>query len=167
VPRHVDRSEFFKSFYQMLSEDDNVTDLHAVEDAFVPLIKLHYRGIDIDILFSRLALKEVPDDQELSDDNILRNLDEKSIRSLNGCRVADEILRVIPNRQNFITTLRAVKIWAKNHGIYSNVLGFFGGITWAILVARTCQLYPNATPSSCWRNSSWYSLNGNGRIQSI
>jgi len=147
VPRHADRSEFFKSFYQMLSEDDNVTDLHAVEDAFVPLIKLHYRGIDIDILFARLELNEVPDNQELSDDSILRNLDEKSVRSLNGCRVADEILRVIPSRQNFITTLRAVKIWAKNHGIYSNVLGFFGGITWAILVARTCQLYPNATPS--------------------
>ncbi|KAI6189711.1 Poly(A) polymerase and Nucleotidyltransferase domain containing protein [Aphelenchoides bicaudatus] len=128
VPRHVDRTEFFKSFYQMLSEDENVTDLHAVEDAFVPLIKLHYRGIDIDILFARLALKSVPDDQELADDNLLRNLDEKSIRSLNGCRVADEILRVIPNRQNFITTLRAVKIWAKNHGIYSNVLGFFGAI---------------------------------------
>jgi poly(A) polymerase len=136
--------------------------LHAVEEAFVPLIKLQYRGIDIDILFARLALKEIPDGQELADDNLLRNLDEKSIRSLNGCRVADEILRVIPNRQNFIITLRAVKIWAKSeifhkrlfnsvnfldHGIYSNVLGFFGGITWAIVVARTCQLYPNATPA--------------------
>jgi poly(A) polymerase len=50
----------------------------------VPLIKLHYRGIDIDILFARLALKEVSDNQELADDNLLRNLDEKSIRSLNG-----------------------------------------------------------------------------------
>lgn len=69
---------------QLDFQDENVTDLHAVEDAFVPLIKLHYRGIDIDILFARLALKEVPDGQELADDNILRNLDEKSIRSLNG-----------------------------------------------------------------------------------
>lgn len=34
------------------------------------------------------------------------------------------------------------------HGIYSNSLGYFGGVTWAMLVARTCQLYPNATAST-------------------
>lgn len=80
----------------------------------MPVIKLRYSGIELDILFARLALKEVSDDQKLSDDNLLRNLDDKSIRSLNGCRVADEILRLIPNQLNFITTLRSVKLWAKS-----------------------------------------------------
>uniref|UniRef100_A0A1I7Z0I5 Poly(A) polymerase n=1 Tax=Steinernema glaseri TaxID=37863 RepID=A0A1I7Z0I5_9BILA len=147
APRHVDRSDFFGSFYEMLKRDPDVTDLHSVEEAFVPVIKMKYRGIELDVLFARLAAKQIPDDQQLNDDEILRNLDEKSVRSLNGCRVADQILRLVPNGETFKVTLRAVKLWAKNHGIYSNVLGFLGGVSWAILVARTCQLYPNASPS--------------------
>ncbi|KAM3717040.1 Poly(A) polymerase alpha [Dirofilaria immitis] len=147
APRHVDRNDFFTSFYEMLAEDPNTTELRQVQEAFVPVIKLKYYGIEMDILFARLALPRVPEDQQLNDDSILRNLDEKSVRSLNGCRVADEILRLVPNVSNFTYALRAIKLWAKNHGIYSNVLGYLGGVSWAILVARTCQLYPNIGPA--------------------
>ncbi|KAL3985720.1 Poly(A) polymerase central domain family protein [Acanthocheilonema viteae] len=147
APRHVDRNDFFTSFYEMLAEDPNTTELRQVQEAFVPVIKLKYYGIEMDILFARLALPRVPEDQQLNDDSLLRNLDEKSVRSLNGCRVADEILRLVPNVSNFTYALRAIKLWAKNHGIYSNVLGYLGGVSWAILVARTCQLYPNTGPA--------------------
>lgn len=67
---------------------------------------------------------------------------KKSVRCINGHRVAERILQLIPNPQTFRDTLRFVKCWANRRGIYSNILGFFGGITWALLVARVCQLYP-------------------------
>lgn len=147
APRHITRSDFFNSFKDILAKNPEVTELCAVEKAFVPIMTLKYSGVDIDILFARLALKSVPEDLNILDDSLLKNLDEESVRSLNGCRVAEQLLKLVPHQKNFCITLRAIKLWAKNHGIYSNSMGFFGGITWAILVARICQLYPNAAPS--------------------
>lgn len=74
---------------------------------------MKYENIEIDLLFARLALKEVHDSVDLNDDSILKNLDEKCVRSLNGCRVTDEILRQVPNRESFRLALRAIKLWAK------------------------------------------------------
>ncbi|XP_077302896.1 poly(A) polymerase hiiragi [Arctopsyche grandis] len=148
APRHVNRSDYFTSFMDMLKIQDEVTDLRAVEEAFVPVIKMTFDGIEIDLLFARLALKGIPDSFDLRDDMLLKNLDKKCVRSLNGCRVTDEILRLVPDMQHFRLTLRAIKLWAKRHGIYSNALGYLGGVSWAMLVARTCQLYPNALPAT-------------------
>jgi poly(A) polymerase len=61
-----------------------------------------------------------------------------------GSRVTDEILRLVPNVEAFRTALRCIKVWAKYRAIYSNVMGFFGGVAWAIVVARVCQMFPNA-----------------------
>lgn len=148
APRHVERTDFFQSFFEKLKQREEIKDLRAVEDAFVPVIKFKFDGIEIDLLFARLALQSIPDNLDLRGDSILRNLDIRCIRSLNGCRVTDEILYLVPNKENFRLTLRAIKLWAKRRGIYSNMLGFLGGVSWAMLVARTCQLYPNAVAAT-------------------
>ncbi|XP_058825257.1 poly(A) polymerase type 3 isoform X2 [Topomyia yanbarensis] len=148
APRNIERSDYFGSFFELLKKQPEVTECRAVEEAFVPVIKMNFDGIEIDLLFARLALKEIPDNFDLRDDMLLKNLDPKSVRSLNGCRVTDEILRLVPNIDNFRLALRAIKLWAKKHGIYSNSLGYFGGVSWAMLVARTCQLYPNAVAAT-------------------
>jgi len=148
APRHVHREDYFSSFYEVLKQQPEVTELRAVPEAFVPVIKMRFDNIEIDMTFARLALKEVTDSQSLSDPQLLKNLDQKCVRSLNGCRVTDEILRQVPNKDTFRLSLRAIKLWAKKHGIYSNVLGYLGGVSWAMLVARVCQLYPNADPST-------------------
>uniref|UniRef100_A0A8C6KBZ7 Poly(A) polymerase n=1 Tax=Nothobranchius furzeri TaxID=105023 RepID=A0A8C6KBZ7_NOTFU len=161
APRHVERTDFFQSFFEKLKQHEEIKDLRAVEDAFVPVIKFKFDGIEIDLLFARLALQSIPDNLDLRGDSILKNLDIRCIRSLNGCRVTDEILYLVPNKENFRLTLRAIKLWAKREpdlsflkmwntcrGIYSNILGFLGGVSWAMLVARTCQLYPNAVAAT-------------------
>ncbi|XP_060105609.1 poly(A) polymerase gamma isoform X2 [Heteronotia binoei] len=148
APGHVERSDFFQSFFDKLKRHEGIRNLRAVEDAYVPVIKFEFDGIEIDLVFARLALQSISENIDLRDDSRLRNLDIRCIRSLNGCRVTDEILHLVPNKENFRLTLRAIKLWAKRRGIYSNVLGFLGGVSWAMLVARVCQLYPNALAST-------------------
>lgn len=147
APRHIDREDFFKSFYEFLKKQNEVKKIMAVEDTFVPVIKTEFDGIELDMVFARLSLPTITDSLDLKDDNILRNLDIKCIRSLNGCRVTDEILNLVPNVDTFRLMLRTIKLWAKKNGIYSNALGFLGGVSWAMLAARVCQLYPNAAAS--------------------
>ncbi|NXU50685.1 PAPOG polymerase, partial [Turnix velox] len=156
APRHVERSDFFQSFFEKLKHQEEIKNLRAVEDAYVPVVKFEFDGIEIDLVFARLSLQTVSDNLDLGDDSRLRSLDIRCIRSLNGktsvllkgCRVTDEILHLVPNKENFRLALRAIKLWAKRRGIYSNMLGFLGGVSWAMLVARTCQLYPNALAST-------------------
>ena len=74
TPTHVDQSDFFSSFYVKLKLQGEIKDLRAVEEAFVPVIKL-FDGIETDILFARLALQTIPEDLDLKYDSLLKNLD--------------------------------------------------------------------------------------------
>ena len=67
----------------------------------------------MDLLFSRLSHPSVADNLNLLDASLLKNLDQKSVRSLNGCRVTDAILSLVPNQESFRLALRAIKLWAK------------------------------------------------------
>lgn len=149
APRHVDRSEdFFGELLSILKKEKEITELHDVKDAYVPVIKMKYCGIHIDLLFARLSFKQIDEDMNsLKDDSILKNCDKESILSLNGCRVTDQILSLVPNPENFRLTLRAIKLWARKRGMYSNVMGYLGGVSWAILVAKICQMFPNLKPN--------------------
>ncbi|KAG6405601.1 hypothetical protein SASPL_133192 [Salvia splendens] len=170
-PKYATRNEdFFGELHRMLSEMPEVKELHSVPDAHVPVMRFKFNGVSIDLLYANVSLWIIPEleldsgmcywqlifsmisnsldpDLDISQESILQNVDDQTVRSLNGCRVTDQILRLVPNIQNFRTTLRCMRLWAKRRGVYSNVTGFLGGINWALLVARICQLYPNALPS--------------------
>ncbi|KAH9665671.1 nuclear poly(A) polymerase 4 [Citrus sinensis] len=126
-PSYVSREEdFFFILHNILAEMEEVTELQPVLDAHVPVMKFKFDGLSIDLLYASISRLVVREDLDISDMSVLYDVDEPAGRSLNGCRVADQILKLVPNVE---------------------VTGFLGGVNWALLVARVCQLYPNAVPS--------------------
>lgn len=59
--------------------------------------------------------------QDLNDSMLLKNLDPRCARSLNGCRVTDAILKLVPNIENFRLTLKAIKLWAKRNILINSI----------------------------------------------
>jgi poly(A) polymerase len=151
APRHVTRADFFEHFPTLLkkhSAPGDIEEMTPVTDAFTPIIKLEYLGISIDLLFARLSsCASVPKDLDLKDKNLLRGLDDADLRSVNGTRVTDEIITLVPQVKTFRLALRCIKLWAKKRALYGNIVGFPGGVAWAMMVARICQLYPQACGS--------------------
>lgn len=169
VPPDVSRMDFFTTFVDVLKKDQKCHQVHPIPTAYTPVIKFQfdYGGtsqLPIDLVFGRVAdgtkLLEYQRQKSTSnkrvyyvlDDSDLHDADEAGIRSLNGVRVTQMILQSIPNLAKFQTVLRAVKQWALVKGIYSNVLGFLGGVNWAILVAYICRRYPTGSASHLLRS---------------
>jgi poly(A) polymerase len=171
APNYVKRDEhFFGMMPDILRQEPDITDLVPVNGATVtvPLIKMKFHGISFDLLFASLDQQKIDERLEnLNDDKILTNMDDKMTRSVNGCRVADMILQCVdPNNDyfkisNFRTTLKLVKLWAKEKGVYSNSVGYLGGVSWAILVAKICQMFPNYKPNKLLEKFFFFYSNWN------
>lgn len=103
----------------------------------------------IDISFCQLNLDFVPKDidKNLPNELIESILDPKCKTSLLGRKNNLMILESVQNKDAFKATLRLIKVWAKNRGISSNQMGYLGGISWAILVAKICQIFPHHFPN--------------------
>jgi poly(A) polymerase len=167
-PYSCSRSDFFSSLPSLLKATPGIEDIHPIPMAYTPVIKMTVNGIPVDLLFSTVAdqsrlleyqqrslsplLKSSVDSkstiQYMIEDLDLVGMDESGMRSLNGARVTQFILEFVPDLHNFRVVLCAVKEWALLHGIYSNSLGFLGGINFAILTAWICKRYPKSPPAS-------------------
>lgn len=89
----------------------------------------------------------LPNNLNLEGRSILQNMEQPCRQSLMGPLVATDILAKVPDIKTFRTATRCIKLWATRNGVYSNVYGFPGGVAWALMVARVCQLYPTASAS--------------------
>ena len=85
-PRHADRdADFFDALPPLLEASGLVTDVQAVRDANVPILKLKFDGVEIDLLYAQLALAAIPPEGfDITANEVLRNVDEKTVLSLGG-----------------------------------------------------------------------------------
>ena len=153
-PPWCSREDFFDSLVGVLNERPTCRSVNPIPTAYTPVIKFLLCEVKIDLLFVRLnTTRKLLECQKLQaslgknrksrveyyiEDSDLIGLDEVEIRSINGARVSQRLLELVPSVDDFRMVLMAVKAWAKNCGVQSNVLGFLGGINWAILVAWIC-----------------------------
>jgi len=102
-----------------------------------------------------LNTPSVPSNFDIDNDLVLSGVDSSTEKSLNGPRVTNLIAAFVSGTdqryQTFLTVVRLVRKWAKSRGLYSNKMGYWGGVNINIAVALVLQLYPNACPASLLR----------------
>jgi poly(A) polymerase len=157
APSLCEKADFFgnedvlDSLATRISSHPDVTNFVPVENAAVPILTFDWEGINIDLLFARLHSNVVPADFDIDNDIVLDGADSATAMSLNGPRVTNLIAAFAsgtPQRyQNFLTLVRCIRKWAKARGLYSNKMGYWGGVNINICAAVVVQLYPNACPA--------------------
>ncbi|KAG6618196.1 hypothetical protein I3842_Q121600 [Carya illinoinensis] len=131
--------DFFVVLHNMLKSRPEVSEIHCVKDAKVPLIRFEFDGISIDLPYAQLKLSSVPENVDVLNPYFLRGVNETSWKSLSGVRANKRILQLVPNLENFQPMLQCL-------------LGFLGGVHLAILAAFVCQKHPNASLNSLIMN---------------
>ncbi|EOA32034.1 hypothetical protein CARUB_v10015278mg [Capsella rubella] len=144
--------DFFIGLRDMLITRREVSEVHCVKDAKVPLIRFKFDGILVDLPYAQLRVLSVPHNVDVLNPFFLRDIDETSWKSLSGVRANKFILQLVPSLELFQSLLRCVKLWAKRRGVYGNLNGFLGGVHMAVLAAFVCGYERNATLSSLLAN---------------
>ena len=100
-----------------MSAPGAIEELTPVPEAHVPILKMEYSGISIDLIFCRLNYSSITDSLDLKDNSILRGLEDTDMRSINGTRVTDQIMSLVPQVKSFRHALRAIKLWAQSKSL--------------------------------------------------
>ncbi|MES1918803.1 hypothetical protein MHBO_000706, partial [Bonamia ostreae] len=144
-PNNVTHSMFFEDLCAtVLEKHEKVTEFSTAPNAFVPIAKFVYDGVSIDLIYAQTSKMVLDESFDIHDDEVMRAVIPQTIRSLNGVRVTDLLLDLVPNKSVFRKAVRFLKIWAKRRGIYGNSIGYLGGVSYSIMAGRICQLYPKA-----------------------
>ncbi|RLN18328.1 nuclear poly(A) polymerase 3-like [Panicum miliaceum] len=115
---------FFVVLRHMLEGRPEVSELHSIEGAKVPLMRFKFNGILVDFPYVQLPVINAAEAIHAFDPRVLENVDGASWKCLSGVCVNRQIIQLVPNMKLF---------------------GFFAGIHLAILAAYVCRRHPNAS----------------------
>ncbi|XP_014517987.2 nuclear poly(A) polymerase 3 isoform X1 [Vigna radiata var. radiata] len=137
--------DFFIVLHDMLKRRPEVSYIHCVKSAKVPLMRFKFEGVSIDLPYARLNVLYVPENVDILNPFFMRNIDDTSWKSLSGVRANKYILHLVPNIEKFQCILRCLKLWAKRRGVYGTLLGYLGGVHMTVLAAYVFLRHPDAT----------------------
>ena len=121
----------------------------------VPILKCQFQNTQIDLSYCYLksAFTEFPTDCK----DVISYIHPESYHDVsslsgvvNGCIIANLIDTLGERSKQMIV---CIKHWAQVHGVYSNKLGFLGGISWTVLVLYFCRIF-SRNNESLWLTSS-------------
>jgi poly(A) polymerase Pap1 len=144
-PPGITRDEIFILFHTYIREIDT-KNIVLIPNAFVPVIKFIQGSRSYDVIFGCLLSHKVDypypkHSCSVSMYNFLKNClyhanSEEDARAIRGAMVSEYILMFTKEYSGYSDFLIKVKRWAYRRGIYSNSLGYFNGVSLAVLVAH-------------------------------
>nr|CAB3501011.1 unnamed protein product [Digitaria exilis] len=88
---------FFVVLRHMLEGRPEVSELHSIEGAKVPLMRFKFNGISVDFPYVQLPVINAAEAIHAFDPRVLENVDGASWRCLSGVRVNRQIIQLVPN----------------------------------------------------------------------
>uniref|UniRef100_A0A1I7YHI6 Polynucleotide adenylyltransferase n=1 Tax=Steinernema glaseri TaxID=37863 RepID=A0A1I7YHI6_9BILA len=80
VPHFISHDDFFTDFCEILRDTPQAAEVCGIPEAFVPIIKMKYRGFDVDLLFAQVTHADIPEDigEQLMEDKNILGLESKT-----------------------------------------------------------------------------------------
>jgi poly(A) polymerase len=142
----MNRYQFTDDLVQFLVKHggSDVSNIYAIPLAKVPIIKLEYKGVSMDLLYSAmLDPKPSPQsvDTPFNSDAWLCNIancgfDQANYFSYNGWLSCKSLYEMIEDTRIFIPALRTIKLWVKQRGLYGFNFGYLNGISLVVMLIK-------------------------------
>jgi len=135
---------------------DSLSTVYVISDSkmAVPILKIKFQQVEFDVSYCSLKQSFENDIFPTDVKDVISYVHSSSFQDVSslcgvvvGAGMQEAIMNLGEKSKRIIV---CVKHWAKTQGVYSNKLGFLGGVSWCILVLYFCkmlQYFPCTHPS--------------------